>query len=71
MQVGAYYFARGSLEYRIIAGISFRGFRLFVAIHDSTVSYASSMMRSGANLYCKNNSMIMEGPEWGNITTMM
>lgn len=48
-----HYFAWGSLEYLIIAGINFLGSRFFVIIHDSTVSYASSMIRSGANLYCK------------------
>lgn len=45
------YFACGSLEYLIMAGISFLGFKFLVIIHDSTVSYASSMMSSGANLY--------------------
>lgn len=33
--------------------MSFLGFRSFLVIHDSTVSYASSIIRSGANLYCR------------------
>lgn len=32
--------------------MSFLGLSLLVVIHDSTVSYASSIIRSGANLYC-------------------
>lgn len=31
--------------------MSFLGLSLLVVIHDSTVSYASSIIRSGANLY--------------------
>lgn len=53
------YLGRGSLEYRIKAGISCLGFKLRpVEVHASTVSFASNIINSGANLYCTNLSLV-------------
>ena len=57
------YLGRGSLEYRIRAGISCLGFKLRpVEVHASTVSFASNIINAGANLYCKNSSLVNRAP---------